>query len=165
MLIANSVKRLCEDYDIDFVIPYGTAVQNLRSSSLNNEYDLTRDGLHCGYGLCCYTASCSYYESLIAPRSGISVLGNSARYDASFVTSEYPPVSVTDENAPIAQNAAILAVKDWYSCKNPEEYLSDINTKTTVPSSKNKLFDLCGRPISTPPSHGIYIRDGKKVVR
>ena len=32
-------------------------------------------------------------------------------------------------------------------------------------SSNGKCFDLSGRPLSTPPAKGIYIRDGKKVVR
>ena len=168
-LIANSVKRLCEDYDIDFVIPYGTAVENLRASSLNNEYDLTRDGLHCGFGLCRYTAACCYYESVIAPRSGISVLGNSARYDASHEVAEYPSVSITDENAPVAQEAAILAMEDWYSCRNPEDYIAGIGF--TMPSSienrqsiNSKWYDLSGRQLSAPPAKGIYIREGKKVV-
>ena len=47
-LIANSAKSFCEDYDVDFVIPYGTAIQNLRLSSLNNEYDLMNEFL-CKY--------------------------------------------------------------------------------------------------------------------
>lgn len=122
-LIAESVKNLCSNYDVDFVIPYGTAVENLRSSSLNNEYDLTRDGTHCGHGLCRYTATCCYYEALIAPRSGISVLGNSARYDASNQSSKYPATNVTDENAHIAQMAAFLATNEKFRCLNPEEYI------------------------------------------
>ncbi|MBR4369130.1 MAG: DUF4886 domain-containing protein [Prevotella sp.] len=121
-LIANSAKSFCEDYDVDFVIPYGTAIQNLRSSSLNNEYDLTSDGTHCGYGLAEYTAACCYYESLITPRCGISVIGNSARIDVSDKKSKYPSVNVTDENALIAQKAAYLATKDMYHCQNPEDY-------------------------------------------
>lgn len=32
-----------------------------------------------------------------------------------------------------------------------------------IPKSFNTLFDLQGRPLSTPPSQGMYIRDGKKV--
>lgn len=120
-LIANSVKQLCKDYDIGLVIPYGTAVENLRSSSLNNEYDLTRDGTHCGLGLCRYTAACCYYESLIAPRSGISVLGNIARYDATNANSTYPAISVTDQNALTAQKAAVLATNNWYEVNNIED--------------------------------------------
>jgi len=111
-LICSATKSLQEEYGVDFIIPYGTAIENLRSSSLNNEYDLTRDGLHLAYGLGRYTAACCYYESLIAPRSGISILGNTARYDASQApSSQYPSISVTDENAQIAQKAAVLAIE------------------------------------------------------
>ena len=121
-LVCSSTKSLQEEYEINFIIPYGTAIENLRSSSLNNEYDLTRDGLHLAYGLGRYTAACCYYESLIAPRSGISVLGNVARYDASQApSSEYPSISVTDENALIAQKAAVLATKHMFECINPEK--------------------------------------------
>ena len=121
-LICSATKSLQEEYGIDFIIPYGTAIENLRSSSLNNEYDLTRDGLHLTYGLGRYTAACCYYESLIAPRSGISVLGNAARYDASqAASSKYPSISVTDENALIAQKAAVLATKHMFECINPEK--------------------------------------------
>ena len=123
-LIAQSVKRLCDDYKIDIVIPYGTAIENLRTSSHNNEYDLTRDGTHCGFGLCRYTAACCYYESLIAPRSEISVLGNTARFDSTNVSSSFPAISVTDENALIAQKAAVKATKDWYSVDNELEDMS-----------------------------------------
>lgn len=120
--VCSSTKSLQEEYGINFIIPYGTAIENLRSSSLNNEYDLTRDGLHLAYGLGRYTAACCYYESLIAPRSGISVLGNVARYDASQApSSEYPSISVTDENALIAQKAAVLATKHMFECINPEK--------------------------------------------
>lgn len=122
-LIANSTQQFCEDYNVDFVIPYGTAIQNLRSSSLNNEYDLTCDGTHCEIGLARYTAACCYYESLIAPHCGISVLGNTVRVNEPYETTVYPYVNVTDENAPIAQMAACLAVKDMYHCQNPESYI------------------------------------------
>ena len=47
-------------------------------------------------------------------------MGNSARIDVSNKESEYPSVNVTDENAPIAQKAAYLAIKDMYHCQNPE---------------------------------------------
>ena len=121
-LICSSTKSLQEENGVDFIIPYGTAIENLRSSSLNNEYDLTRDGLHLAYGLGRYTAACCYYESLIAPRSGISVLGNSARYDASrSASSKYPSISVTDDNALIAQKAAVMATNNMFTCSNPEE--------------------------------------------
>lgn len=143
-LIANSVEQLCEDYDISLLIPYGTAIENLRASSLNNEYDLTRDGTHCCFGLARYAAACCYYESLIAPRSGISVLGNSARYDASAKSTLYPSISVTDQNAPIAQRAAILAVQNWHEVVNPEDNPVTNVSKVKANGAPKMFFSLGG---------------------
>lgn len=167
-LIANSVKTLCEEYPIDLVIPYGTAIENLRSSSLNNEYDLTQDGTHCGNGLARYTAACCYYESLLAPRSGKTVLGNTARYDASNVTSTYPAISVTDDNALIAQWAAVLATKNYYECVNPEDVMSSIDVldDSTFPYSDNtSIYNVAGNRIQT-YQYGINIvklKNGKTI--
>ena len=121
-LIAESAKKLRANYGIDFIIPYGTAIQNLRASSLNNEYDLTADGTHCANGLADYTAACAYYQALFAPRYGVSILGNTARITVS-PTETYPSsdISVTDENAPVAQKAAFLASYNWYDCINPDD--------------------------------------------
>lgn len=123
-LIAQSAEDLRAQFGIDFIVPYGTAIQNLRASSLNNEYDLTRDGTHLGFGLARYTAACCYYQALIAPRSGISVYGNTARYtvpendkDVTYPTS---CIDVTDDNALIAQKAALAAAYKWYDVVNPD---------------------------------------------
>jgi hypothetical protein len=118
-LISNSVKKMTEDYDIDFVLPYGTAIENLRRSSLNNEKDLTRDGSHLALGLSRYTGACCYYEALLAPRTHVSMMGNN--YRLSFEETSTTFISVTDENAPIAQEAVRLAMEDWYHCVNPED--------------------------------------------
>lgn len=132
-LIAESAKKLKENNDIDFILPYGTAVENLRKSSLNNDYDLTRDGTHLAYGLGRYVAGCCYYETLIAPRSGKSVLGDSKRtqIDTNSVTSSYPIIDVTDDNAPLAQIAAIQALRSPYTCENPE-YADEYSAEETL---------------------------------
>ena len=123
-LIAQSAQQLCREYDIQLIIPYGTAVQNLRASSLNNEYDLTRDGTHCGYGLCSYVAACSYYESLIRPRTKISVLGKNGSYrvpDNWRNTQSH--MDITQKNVELAQLAAISSVHNPFICINPENLL------------------------------------------
>lgn len=166
-LICSSVKRLQKDYGIDFIIPYGTAIENLRSSSMNNEYDLTRDGLHLAYGLGRYTAACCYYESLIAPRSGISVLGNAARYDASQApSSQYPSISVTDDNALIAQRVAILATKHMFECINPESTSSVVSLKDSEIGISPYIFNLLGqkRHKDERNLHGVYFKNGRKVL-
>lgn len=144
-LIAESVEKCCDDYPIDLVIPYGTALEDIRSSSLNNEVDLTLDGIHCGIGLGRYTASCCYYEALLAPRIGKSILGNALRYTAGKTSSAYPPVSVTDENALLAQIAAVLAVRAPYTCINPEDSLYTIihNADGSLDLAMNKYQLIC----------------------
>ena len=96
----------------------------MRASSLNNEYDLTRDGTHLGFGLARYTAACCYYQALIAPRSGISVYGNTARYTVpendKNVTYPSSCIDVTDDNALTAQKAALAAAYKWYDVVNPD---------------------------------------------
>lgn len=166
-LIANSVRTLmADDAGIDMVIPYGTAIENLRSSSLNNDYDLTRDGLHCGYGLAQYAAACCYYEAVFAPRSGISVLGCTARPDCTGVTSQFPVVNVDDRNATTAQEAAILAIKYPYLCLDPEN--TPLDTIIEVPSYAvpQDIYTLGGTKV-TPASvrDGIYIQGGRKITK
>lgn len=164
-LICSSVKELQEDYGIDFIIPYGTAIENLRSSSLNNEYDLTRDGTHLAYGLGRYAAACCYYESLIAPRRGISVLGNAARYDASQTpSSQYPSISVTDENALVAQKAAVLATEHIYECINPDSISSVDSLKESEFGISPNIYNLLGQKQYKDERNlrGVHIKNGRK---
>ncbi len=129
-LIADSASRLRNSHDIDFVIPYGTAIQNLRSSSLNtinsatgHYNDFTSDGTHCASGLGDYVASCCYFQSLLAPRYGKSILGNS--FNSVSVsesgTTYQGAVSVTPTNSWTAQKAAFIASYNWYENINPED--------------------------------------------
>jgi len=121
-LNVQSVDRFCSDYGVSLVVPYGTAVQNMRASSLNNDMDLTADGLHCEYVLTRYTASCCYYQSVLAPRTGISITTDKTRINKDLLTVDSSMISVDDDTAPLAQKAAVMAVEDWHSCKNPGAY-------------------------------------------
>ena len=119
--IAEATKQLKLEYDIDFIIPYGTAVQNLRASSLNDSYEFSEDGTHMGAGLGDYVAGCCYFESLLAPRYGVSVLGNTFRI-TNLSESVGGRRNVTDETALVAQKAAILATLDMWTVSNPDNY-------------------------------------------
>ncbi len=119
-LAANSIDNLANDGLCDIVIPYGTAIENLRASSLNNEYDLTRDGTHLELGLARYAAACCYYESILAPRYGVSMQGQSFHWDGPQMESAYPIVNLVDSTIKMGQRAAALAVADWRHCCNPE---------------------------------------------
>jgi len=116
--IAKASEDFCNDYGIGFVIPYGTAVENIRTC-LPNENDYSRDGVHLGHGLGRYVASCCYYETLLAPRTNHNIIGNQFRYkcppDISQCKHPGGCIDVTDDNALHAQQAATEAIKDKYA--------------------------------------------------
>lgn len=118
--IVDATKRIMREYGIDFVIPYGTAVQNLRASSLNDAYEFSEDGTHLGEGMGDYVAACCYYQSMIAPINGVSIMGNTFRVTG--LTEGNGKKNVTDETAPIAQKAALLATCNMWEVVNPEDY-------------------------------------------
>lgn len=119
--IADATKQLKLEYDIDFIIPYGTAVQNLRASSLNDSYEFSEDGTHMGAGLGDYVAGCCYFESLLAPRYGVSIWGNTFRL-TDLDESKGGRRNITDQTAVVAQKAAILATLDMWNVSDPDDY-------------------------------------------
>lgn len=119
-LTVNSLENLVDSGLCDLVVPYGTAVENLRASSINNEYDLTRDGAHLELSVARYAAACSYYETILAPRYGVSVLGQTFHWKGPKIESANPIVGLDDYNVTLAQRAAVMAVADWRHCHNPE---------------------------------------------
>ena len=119
--IVEATKQLKAEYGIDFIIPYGTAVQNLRASSLNDTYEFSEDGTHLGSGLGDYVAGCCYYQSLLAPRYGVSILGNSFRI-TNLDESVNGRKNVTDKTAHVAQKAAMLATYNMWELSNPDVY-------------------------------------------
>jgi hypothetical protein len=136
--IVKAVKKLKSDYGIDFIIPYGTAVQNLRMTTLNTtdpvdntkKNDFSADGTHLRDDIGDYVAACAYFEALFAPRYNVTVLGNTYTNtnipipqpgDADYYDGRGIPIQITAANALIAQRAAILAVNDMFNLNNPEE--------------------------------------------
>lgn len=119
--IADATRQLKLEYDIDFIIPYGTAVQNLRASSLNDSYEFSEDGTHMGAGLGDYVAGCCYFESLLAPRYGVSIWGNTFRL-TDLDESKGGRRNITDQTAVVAQKAAILATLDMWNVSDPDDY-------------------------------------------
>ena len=119
--IADATKQLKLEYGIDFIIPYGTAVQNLRASLLNDGYEFSEDGTHMGAGLGDYVAGCCYFESLLAPRYGVSIWGNTFRL-TNLDESKGGRRNITDQTAIVAQKAAILATLDMWNVSDPDGY-------------------------------------------
>ena len=113
----TEVVKLTFDYGVDMVIPTGTAIQNARGTALNSAHGFTRDGRHLGYGVGRYVAACTWFESLVAPVYGISVVGNSATHDiteAEITNSTYETIAVTDLNRTLCQQCAAAAISNPY---------------------------------------------------
>ena len=104
--IDNCLHTLLAEFDeIDRIIPSGTVVKSLRKSAINNyPKDLTRDGFHMGHGAGRYALACTWYETLVEPYTGKSMMGNTLRVCGGLV-------SVSDVVALYCQKAAKKAVK------------------------------------------------------
>ena len=163
-LIAQATKQMCEDHGIDFIIPYGTAVENLRLTSYNKGYDFTKDGTHLAYGLVRYAASCCYFESTLSKRYGVSISNLNATYDIStdISKSQYAEscVNVTNENNTIAQRAALYACQNMYSLKNPEETTNGISSMTIEGRKSRK--HMRGNRLLIEVGDAVYGIDGIK---
>ena len=104
--IDNCLHTLLAEFDeIERIIPSGTTVKSLRKSAINNyPKDLTRDGFHMGHGAGRYALACTWYETLVKPYTGKSMMGNTLRVCGGLV-------SVSDVVALYCQKAAKKAVK------------------------------------------------------
>lgn len=172
--IADSYHQFINDYGVDFIIPYGTAVQNIRNSPINNTlygFSNPDDQHHLANGVGQYVANAAYFEALIAPRYGISILGNQFRVDISNSlkdkynnSNEFVPV--TDENAYLCQKAAILAIQDKFNItKMEEDVITGIVGVTQKETPNPFVYDLNGRIVNEKTlKPGIYIKNRRKVV-
>ena len=105
--ISQCVERASEEFNLPVVIPSGDAIQIARGTRLNNSgevpadckvYDLTRQ-----HGR--YIAACTWFETLIKPIFGKSVLGNSY----TLRDTEY---NITAKDARLCQKCAVRAVRE-----------------------------------------------------
>ncbi len=111
--IRQCVAKVSEEFDLPIVIPSGDAIQTARGTRLNNTgevpsdnkvYDLTRDGYHLSRQYGRYIAACTWFEALIGPVFGKTVLGN----PYTLRDTEY---SISPRDARICQKCAVKAVK------------------------------------------------------
>jgi hypothetical protein len=101
--IVNAVKTMIAETGIDLIVPSATAIQNIRSTPVNNPpLDLTRDGYHIDLGAGRYVLACTWFQALIAPCLGTTVVGNT------FQTAN-GNVPVTGDNILLCQKAAQYA--------------------------------------------------------
>ena len=171
-LIADSYRQFCIDFNVDFIIPYGTAIQNIRNSSINTtQYGFSNDQHHLAYGVGQYVANAAYFEALIAPRYGVSILGNKCRIEISDYQEKkaaYPDelIPVNDKNAYQCQKAAILAIHDKFNIsKMEDEEVMGVVSITQKEKTDSFVYDLNGRIVNEKTMKpGIYIKNRRKVI-
>ena len=116
-IIAAHGRSAVEECGFDGVISTGAMLQNLRTSGLNNELGLTRDGYHMDYGIARYGASCTVFETVIGPFNGnVKLDGNTFR----TVGDSEGTTAITDARAPIALKAARYAIAKPYEVTDME---------------------------------------------
>ena len=111
--IRSCVERTRKEFNIPVIIPSGEAIQLARGTRLNNHgkvpatskvYELTRDGYHLTRQHGRYIAACTWFETLIKPTLGKSVLGNPYL----LLDTEH---AITAKDARLCQKCAVKAVK------------------------------------------------------
>lgn len=145
--ITNATKVMMNQSEVDILVPVGTAIQNLRNTSLNNSpLDITRDYRHLDCGIGRYTASCTLFQALIASVYKVELS------DTPFLDA-YGDVPVTEKNFRICQQAAINACNTPFTVMPPTVKLrpyqrsyylcySTSKTNNIIPS----LSKLSGKP-------------------
>lgn len=129
--ICSATNSVLDNTVIDFVIPCGTAIQNARTTSLDELGDfggLSYDGLHLQEGLPILLESYVFAISILRLASSErGIWGSSIRPNAEWAELVNKPqvshgenIGVTDDNCLLAQKCAIMAIK------NPFE-ITDMN--------------------------------------
>lgn len=112
-VVAAFGKKVMENISFDGIISTGVMLENLRTSEINNEKGLTRDGFHMDKGIACYGASCTVFETIFVPKYKVSLNANTYTYNVSDANT----TPVTTANAPLARQAAKYAVMSPYVVK------------------------------------------------
>lgn len=102
--IVNATTQAYDLVDFDIFIPAGTAIQNGRTSVVDDQF--TRDGYHLNE-LGRYTAACTWFEAIFQQ----SVIGNS-----------YRPKEISEYDATIAQHAAHFAIGNPHAVTVLEDF-------------------------------------------
>ena len=125
-VIAAFGKNVMANVSFDGIISTGVMLQNLRTSPLDNDMNLTRDGYHMDNGISRYGAACTVFETLITPKYGIKLDDNSYRYAVENTSTSAYCTPVTDANAPVALQAARHAIANPYEVTDMSDVKEDL---------------------------------------
>ncbi|MBR4264653.1 MAG: DUF4886 domain-containing protein [Bacteroidales bacterium] len=149
--IVSTVDQIIQMYNIDMVIPSGTAIQNARATELNTEKSLTRDGYHMDYGLGRYITACTVYESLFEPF-----------YKQSITDIIWHPQSINDTQAQMARSCVKNAVENWH---NAPFIMSDSLEYSVFPNPTTDSIFVFLKSTDDMISCSIYDINGKRVFK
>ena len=108
--IGEAVQQLIGGGGFDVLIPSGTAIQNARAFT-DDYQELTRDGTHIAYGAGHYLLGLTWFETLVAPAFGVSLMGvppSAALCEAN--ADKRPFFPVTEENWAKFQECVACAI-------------------------------------------------------
>lgn len=125
-VIATFGQSVMNEVSFDGIISTGVMLQNLRTSNLDNDMNLTRDGYHMDNGISRYGASCTVFESIITPKFNVTMDGNSYRFATSDTGESSYTTPVTDVNAPVALQAARYAIQSPYTVTDMSNYQENV---------------------------------------
>ena len=125
-VIAAFGKNVMDNVSFDGIISTGVMLQNLRTSPLDNDMNLTRDGYHMDNGISRYGAACAVFETLITPKFNVTLDGNSYRYAVENTSTSAYSTPVTDANAPVALQAARYAIANPYVVTDMSDVKEDL---------------------------------------
>ena len=116
--IRNAVRQMLADYpEIEFVVPCGTAVQNLRSSFLGDR--VNRDGTHLNTFIGRYLTAYTFFATMFGEETAI---GNS-----------YMPYYMNDFTMRVIRGAALDAVRNPFAV-TPQVYPDYVGDNSIVPN-------------------------------
>ena len=118
--IAEACRMLMQESDIEILIPYGTAVQNARTTELKYIGDggyLSADGTHMQEGVACQIGA-YVMTQLILNHLGLSysIYGETTRVNEEWIKGKNIPgpqglpIGSNDRNCGIAQTSALAAL-------------------------------------------------------
>jgi hypothetical protein len=114
-LICDATKKMVLKDGVDFIIPTGTAIENVRATSLNNDYDLSIDGTHLSYGVPRYIASAVWVQMVFSHIFNVNILNSTLN---TSLTSEELATNgaedVTDNNRTTCLQCAFWATISMY---------------------------------------------------
>ncbi len=118
--VLEATRSMMADYNIDFLIPAGTAVENARLTSMNtdvNDFSSDTQIQHLAVGVGRYVAACAFYCEVLEPMTGIPVYDDTTTTVSASGTGS---VAVTADNRELCQKCAEYAVIHPFGTINVE---------------------------------------------